>query len=92
MTENRCQYCKRTGTTCAEPYLMTDMEQVAALRDCRNAMADSALAAEAKLQAVRDAHPWVDCLDDECELCGVLVCPHNEELHYHHDGCPACDA
>ena len=53
MTDSRCQYCKRTGVRCAEPYLMTDMEQVAAIRDCRNAMADSALAAEAKLQAVR---------------------------------------
>ena len=21
---------------------------------------------------------------------GILVCPHSEPLHYHHDGCPAC--
>jgi hypothetical protein len=21
---------------------------------------------------------------------GVMDCPHNEPLHYHHDGCPCC--
>ena len=21
----------------------------------------------------------------------ILACPHAEPLHYHHDGCPACD-
>lgn len=26
----------------------------------------------------------------ECVRCGELDCPHNEPLHYHHDGCPAC--
>lgn len=27
----------------------------------------------------------------ECMACGVRDCPHGEPLHYHHDGCPACD-
>lgn len=28
----------------------------------------------------------------ECIVCGMLVCPHGEPLHFHHDGCPACDS
>ena len=28
--------------------------------------------------------------DGECLLCGLILCPHHEPLHYHHDGCPAC--
>ena len=31
------------------------------------------------------------CPVDECEACSVRDCPHGEPLHYHHDGCPACD-
>lgn len=27
----------------------------------------------------------------ECLACGARACPHHEPLHYHHDGCPACD-
>lgn len=27
----------------------------------------------------------------ECLYCGILACPHKEPLHFHHDGCPACD-
>jgi len=30
------------------------------------------------------------CKNDECMICGVRDCPHDEPLHYHHDGCPAC--
>lgn len=32
------------------------------------------------------------CADAECIDCGAIVCPHNDPLHFHHDGCPACDA
>ena len=32
-----------------------------------------------------------DCKDDECYICGYRDCPSNEPLHYHHDGCPACE-
>lgn len=28
--------------------------------------------------------------DGECMVCGVIICPHHEPFHYHHDGCPAC--
>lgn len=31
------------------------------------------------------------CDDWECLTCGVLFCPYSEPLHFHHDGCPACD-
>lgn len=30
------------------------------------------------------------CPNDECMICSIRDCPHNEALHYHHDGCPAC--
>ncbi len=26
----------------------------------------------------------------ECYECSKIVCPHECELHFHHDGCPAC--
>lgn len=33
-----------------------------------------------------------ECTADfgECIVCGSIVCPHGEPLHFHHDGCPAC--
>lgn len=38
-------------------------------------------------------HPATDdCPDEECGECAERDCPHDEPLHYHHDGCPACDA
>ena len=30
------------------------------------------------------------CSEPECYECSVIVCPHNCDLHLHHDGCPAC--
>ncbi len=33
----------------------------------------------------------VQCPDHECIVCGAIVCPHQEPLHFHHDGCPQCD-
>lgn len=33
-----------------------------------------------------------ECGREECDLCSVIDCPHNEPLHYHHDGCPSCDS
>jgi hypothetical protein len=26
-----------------------------------------------------------------CEACARVFCPEGERLHFHHDGCPACD-
>jgi hypothetical protein len=37
------------------------------------------------------AHPTTEeCPVGECPLCAVRDCPHEESLHYHHDGCPTC--
>lgn len=30
------------------------------------------------------------CPHGECPTCSQIVCPHQCELHFHHDGCPAC--
>lgn len=30
------------------------------------------------------------CDDPECHECGAIICPHGDELHFHHDGCPSC--
>jgi hypothetical protein len=27
----------------------------------------------------------------ECTYCSIRECPFSEPLHFHHDGCPACD-
>jgi hypothetical protein len=29
------------------------------------------------------------CDDPECLTCGYLMCPLEEPMHFHHDGCPA---
>lgn len=26
----------------------------------------------------------------ECTECSWICCPHGDELHFHHDGCPSC--
>lgn len=36
-------------------------------------------------------HDFSACDDAECETCAANDCPSGEPLHYHHDGCPACD-
>lgn len=36
------------------------------------------------------AHDEQECVGVECGACGVVKCPKNEPLHFHHDGCPAC--
>jgi hypothetical protein len=30
------------------------------------------------------------CPDAECIDCGLIICPHGDALHFHHDGCPSC--
>ena len=30
------------------------------------------------------------CEEPECIVCGAIICPYHEPLHFHHDGCPAC--
>jgi hypothetical protein len=26
----------------------------------------------------------------ECSVCSSIICPHEDPLHLHHDGCPSC--
>ena len=26
----------------------------------------------------------------ECLMCGAAECPHDDPMHFHHDGCPSC--
>lgn len=41
----------------------------------------------------REAHGSLEeCEDPECMICGIIECPHDEPLHFHHDGCPDCYA
>lgn len=35
-------------------------------------------------------HVWACDDAAECDTCGEILCPYNEPLHFHHDGCPAC--
>lgn len=30
------------------------------------------------------------CGDSECETCAKIICPFEDDMHYHHDGCPSC--
>jgi len=26
----------------------------------------------------------------ECSTCSIIICPHADPMHFHHDGCPSC--
>lgn len=39
-----------------------------------------------------DHPPTQTCDDMECMICSVRDCPQNDPMHYHHDGCPSCEA
>ena len=30
------------------------------------------------------------CPDPECGTCAKIICPHECDWHFHHDGCPSC--
>lgn len=42
--------------------------------------------ANSKIQHLLD-----HCKDAKCSICAEIVCKHHEPLHFHHDGCPACE-
>jgi hypothetical protein len=53
---------------------------------------------ESKLQEIRRWHMFTTTTDEhgecnaeggECSLCGILDCPYDDPLHYHHDACPS---
>lgn len=30
------------------------------------------------------------CTEGDCERCSEIICPHQNVMHFHHDGCPEC--
>ena len=56
-----------------------------AVENARKAGAESV---RSILQAV---HKIDNCDATECMICSIAQCPHSEPLHFHHDGCPACE-
>lgn len=30
------------------------------------------------------------CPDGECIECAAIICPLDDPMHFHHDGCPSC--
>lgn len=48
---------------------------------------------EKKIESFLTALAKDDCAastQNQALVCGSAVCPHDEPLHFHHDGCPAC--
>ena len=31
------------------------------------------------------------CPESECSVCSTIICPHGDDFHFHHDGCPSCE-
>jgi len=51
---------------------------------------------DSKLSKPRVSSGLVDrvlsgCEDAECDECAMIICPHADPMHFHHDGCPSCD-
>lgn len=64
----------------------------AATRELHNRIDDAVDAAANGHGTVAEVDALLaQCQTDECAVCGQIVCPYNEPLHFHHDGCPACD-
>ena len=42
------------------------------------------------MSAAADYPCKVNCDDSDHLECAEAICPHDEPLHNHHDGCPAC--
>lgn len=47
---------------------------------------------EKQVMGIQLDHLLDHCKDSECEECSKIICPHQEPLHFHHDGCPSCVA
>jgi predicted nuclease with TOPRIM domain len=68
-------------------------ERVDRLRDTATALALKNRAANEQIRKLKEqVRQLLDhCPDPECGTCAQIVCPHGEALHFHHDGCPACE-
>lgn len=47
--------------------------------------------AQAKFSGTLTDELLNQCTHAECAACARICCPDHEPLHFHHDGCPACD-
>lgn len=82
------------GKIAADLTLITG-EQFANLQSLTAELAEARRANQGLTAQLIEAHGKMDrllahCPDAECHVCGEVICPRGEPLHFHHDGCPAC--
>lgn len=65
---------------------LADSEYVRLARQLERELGEAKSEADSKIQ-----HLLHHCKDAECSTCAEIVCKHHEALHFHHDGCPACE-
>jgi|ERR1700722_3425632 len=98
--EHLTEMCQRNGLG---DTLVTALPKVISQRDFALAAIDRAvkLSGSKKYTKVEDVvqelvwkldHLLAHCKDSECSECAVIICPDQEDFHFHHDGCPICDA
>jgi len=77
---------------------MMSMEEVAA---DRLSLINELAAAKARIKVLEGALEELGIKTDallshcdkdggECRECSKIICPHKDEMHFHHDGCPSC--
>lgn len=70
------------------------VEQILKLRDelaaARREVAELAKARHDLKIALADVHQPYDCVDVECPICSIILCPFDAHEHCWHNGCPAC--
>lgn len=97
MTDTRCN-----GKTAHE--LQEELARYEALYEHlqdmlkRNGLGEALSVALPKLISERDNrgkvldHLLAHCAEPECSTCAQIICPGQDIFHFHHDGCPICDA
>lgn len=43
-----------------------------------------------KILAILHHHPVETCIEEECWLCAIILCPENSDAHLWKDGCVSC--
>lgn len=59
---------------------------------CRLCLIERAESADARVKELEAQvqQNLEHCHDSECSCCALIICPHKDPLHFHHDGCPSC--
>lgn len=95
-------WCKATDVAQLELLLRRYLEDLSTSRQSRDrakadlSIADAKIASlEAELLVTAPLREQVDnllahCRDPECGMCSIIICPHKDSSHFHHDGCPSC--